>query len=568
MSIPNHGGPASELPARYFDLMAAGLAAIERRLDAVPGADLQTLEAAPHARHFPGAILAAAVLYAKRHPANPSAGQRRYLELAQRIGDLIAGENERGAFRSRLDHHRDTYMWVEAYRLLENDLGEERRARWRRELETSIQALADDVAPRVDYPRYQSPFIRTSPNHYALWSSTVYLAGKTFRNPEWEALGARVLHRFAVEEQAPDGYWGEHNDSGPTTGYDYLTFTGVALYWEHSGDTAALEALRRGTVFHQHFTYPDGAPVEVVNDRNRRWAVSAWGHFGFSHFPEGRRYAEFLTRRLGEGELGPESLGRIAQSALYYHEGPTAPIPQELPRSAYQMQVPAGIRKSGPWVVCLSGLISTQPVTNQFYLDRQGHLSLFHEKLGLIVTGANSKRQPELATFSEEVDGRTYHLPTHSRLRMSDERDRLGLAYNSFFTELEVAPPSATQVAFRFGIVERGRAEGARLTLQLCLKAGEALETSAGRIVLGAERVELGPEQIGGSIRHRGWTLRVPPEARLTWPVFPFNPYGNGPETALAHAVGALSVPLRPEERPGAEARTRTQEIAFTLEVE
>jgi hypothetical protein len=27
-----------------------------------------------------------------------------------------------------------------------------------------------------------------------------------FANPEWEALGARVLHRFAAEEQTPDGY--------------------------------------------------------------------------------------------------------------------------------------------------------------------------------------------------------------------------------------------------------------------------------------------------------------------------------------------------------------------------
>jgi len=67
------------------------------------------------------------------------------------------------------------------------------------------------------------------------------------------------------------------------------------------------------------------------------------------------------------------------------------------------MQVPAGIRKSGPWQVCLCGLIDTQPLNSRFYLDRQGRVSVFHEKAGLIITGANSKRQPELATFTEAI---------------------------------------------------------------------------------------------------------------------------------------------------------------------
>ena len=31
-------------------------------------------------------------------------------------------------------------------------------------------------------------------------------------NPEWQRLGARVMHRFAAEEQTPDGFWGEHSD--------------------------------------------------------------------------------------------------------------------------------------------------------------------------------------------------------------------------------------------------------------------------------------------------------------------------------------------------------------------
>jgi hypothetical protein len=228
------------------------------------------------------------------------------------------------------------------------------------------------------------------------------------------------------------------------------------------------------------------------------------------------------------------------------------------------MSIPAGIRKSGPWVVCLSGLISTQAVTNRFFLDRQGQLSLFYEGIGLIVTGANAKRQPELATFSQTIDGQVYHLPVHSRLRMGEDRDRLGLAYDNFVAELEVAHPTETGVSFSFHIAERGEVQEARLTLQLCLRAGETLETGAARrIVVGDERVEFGPEEVGGLIRHNGWTLRTDPTARLVWPVYPFNPYADGPETALRYAVGALSVPLNLQKE---SSWCRTQNISFRLE--
>ena len=548
---------AAELPGRYFRLMEAGITQVGERLAAEPTADLKGLEERPGWRHFPSAVLLAAVLYAKSHPANSRHRDPGMLSLAQRIGDLLAAEHQQGRYATRLDHHRDTYMWLEAYRLLERELGDERRERWRRALIDNLTPLATEVARRQDYPWYQSPFIGTSPNHYSLWSSTLYLAGRVFGNPEWEKLGARVMHRFAAEEQSPDGYWGEHTRAGPTTGYDYLTATGVALYWEHSRDPAALQALRRSTDFHKYYTYPDGTPVENINDRNRYWSVSMWGHFAFSHFPDGRRYAEFLTGFYPADRISLESLGRIAQNALYFHQGPSAPIPQDQARYAHQMSVPAGIRKSGPWVVSLSGLISTQAATSRFYLDRQGSLSVFHQKLGLIVTGANSKRQPELATFSEKISGQVFHLPMSSRLQMSEQIDRLALAYNRFFSVLEVTPPSDERLEFRFLITPRGRIADSQLTLQLCLKAGQTIETGAGRkVTLDATRIDWAPDDIGGWIRHNGWTLRVDPGARLAWPVYPFNPYADAPETALERAVGALSVPLA----PGA------QQLSFLLE--
>lgn len=563
------GAASGELPGRYFRLLEAGSAQVEARLAAEPSADLQTLEARPGWRHFPYSILAPAVLHAKRHPDNPRYRDPKLLDLAIRIGDLLAAENEKGRYEPRLDSDWDTYMWLEAYRLLERELGEERRGRWKRAIQENIAVLVSDATERLDFPWYHSPFIGTSPNHYAQWASILHLGGLVFGNKDWERLGAQVLRRFAMVEQSPDGYWGEHNNSGPTTGYNHLTLTGVALYWEHSRDDAVMPALRRATDFHKYYTFLDGTPVDVINDRNRHWGVSAWGQFAFSHFPDGRRYAEFLTSFFRPETLTIDQLGRLAQDALYYHEGPTEPAPQDLPRYWHQMSVPAGIRKMGPWQVSLSGLISTQAINSQFYLDRQGHISVFHQRLGLIITGANSKRQPELATFSEKLlGGQVVHMPISTRLQMSEQQDRLSLAYNTFFSDLYVPTPSDSKLSLRFAITGRGRpAEDSRLTLQLCLKAGEVLETGAGKkITLGAERIELGPAELGGLIRHHGWTLTIDPTARLIWPVYPHNPYANAPETNLERAVGALSAPLRLKYQPGHFVRPGEQEISFVLE--
>ncbi|MGH9666000.1 MAG: hypothetical protein ACRD9L_16360, partial [Bryobacteraceae bacterium] len=473
---------ATPLPDRYFQLIEAGANRVASQLSSEPDADLAALEKTRGWTHFGYSILAPAVLYAKKHPGNRWYHDSKMLDLAIRIGDLLASENEKGKFTPRLDSDWDTYTWLEAYRLLEGELGPERRERWKRAILANTAPLFHDASARVDFPWYQSPYIGTSPNHYSQWAELLYLAGRTFDKPDWVTLGAKILHRFAAVDQSPDGYWGEHSSAGPTIGYDHLTLSAVAVYWELSRDPAALAALRRSTAFHINFTYPDGAPVETMNNRNRYWGGRAWSQFAFSNFPEGRRYAAFLAGFFDPDKLTMEDLGRLSQDALYYHEGKTSPIPQDRERYVYRMSIPAGIRKTGPWVVSLSGIVETPAVTNQYYLDRQANLSVFHTGLGLIVSGANSKRQPELAAFREKIGGETYHLPLSSRLQMSEAGDRLSVAFNTFFSDLYIDPPTARQLRFRFVIGGKGHPpEEASAALQLVLHAGEPLTTCSGQ---------------------------------------------------------------------------------------
>ena len=223
--------------------------------------------------------------------------------------------------------------------------------------------------------------------------------------PEWEKVAGKVLHRFAVE-QAPDGFWGEHSYAGPTTDYDYLTACAVALYYEHSKDPAALEALRRSTTFHEYFTWPNGEGVELVNDRNRYGYVSMWGSFGFRTSRTAGAMPNSCSRAIRPQRIALEMLGRMAQNAMYWHEGETAPHAARL----RQIRLPHASSGGHPQERALAG----EPVRHCGHAgaaepvlpDRQSAISVYHEKLGLIVSGSNSKRQPELATFTENTAGR------------------------------------------------------------------------------------------------------------------------------------------------------------------
>jgi hypothetical protein len=561
-------GNDTSLPDAYYPLLEAGVAKVEDRLAGEPSITLETLEALSEWKHFPYAILAPAVLYVTQHPANHHYHDPKMLALTTRIGDLLADEDEKGRYEPRLDSDWDTYMWLEAYRLLEPQLGAERRERWKRAILRNAALVAPAAAERLYFPWYNSPYIITSPNHYAQYASLLLLAGHVFENKSWESLGSQILHRFAAEEQTADGYWGEHSRAGPTTGYDHLTFTQVALYYEYVHDPVALPALRLSTDFHEYFTYPDGTPVEVINDRNRYWEVDTWGHFGFSNFPDGRRYAEFLTTHLHADRLSMSALGRLSQDALYYHSGLTAPIPQDQTRYVHAMSVPAGIRKTGPWVVCFSGIVSTQAPLNQFYLDRQSSVSIFHEKLGLVVTGANSKRQAELASFQEEAGGQSFQLPLSGRLEMGKDEDQLSLAYNTFFSNLHVPLPSPERVLLHYVLTRTARQEKAQLNLQLCLKPGEELETAQGLVTLGTQPLSVGWDLPGGWVRHHGWKLSVDKAATLTWPIYPYNPYSAAPEESLDHAVGVLSVPFKLTRQNEADSGLDKIEISVVLEAE
>lgn len=534
------------LPDAYFRRLAKWCPVIAKRLKDEP-LPLKQLEATKGWNHLPYNVLSAAVLYVKANPANPFYRKPEMRKLACDLGDLMVREDRAGTFAPRLDSYRDTYMWLEAYQLLKDELGAERKSLWEQSLRRNVSLLIPDIMLSRDAAQYTENFIASSPNHLAWWAATVLVAGIYLNDRSWIVLGGGVLKRFAATEQNPDGYWGEHNPNAPTGGYNYLSAMAVGVFWEHTKDEDALKALRRATTFHANFTYPDGNLMELFNDRNRYWHISAWGQFAFSHFPDGRGYCKLLMDHMDDNEIDLDALGLLAMNALYYHDGPVTLPPPSQTSYKHRLTAEAGARKTGPWVTALSGIIDTPLPRSQWFLDRQVNLSLFHEKTGLIVNGGYSKHQPELATFRESLGNQEWNAqPKGSLLSQGESEDALALAFNSFSTEIQLPAPTEDEAIVRVDISGRGPAQEAFLTLQLCLQEGQTLTTGAERtLTVDATHIKLNAAEMNGSIRHNGWTLKLKDEASLEWPVYPYNPYRNGPETLLKHAVALLRIPLK-----------------------
>ena len=211
----------------------------------------------------------------------------------------------------------------------------------------------------------------------------------------------------------------------------------------------------------------------------------------------------------------------MAQNHLYWHPGPSGPAPRR------PLQLPVSRQQSGDWTVILSGL--TGPGFSRWFLDRQSHLSVYHARLGLIINGAPSKRQPELAAFAESIARDGQANPAG-----------VALAYEGFTASIKAELNH--DVGLTFALRPHGPAPppSVRVALQLQLHPGETLETASGRsVVLGPEPVAI--DDCGSWIRHHGWTIHLPPGASLRWPRFGYNPYRGKPDDALAYPVGLVA---------------------------
>ena len=161
--------------------------------------------------------------------------------------------------------------------------------------------------------------------------------------------------------------------------------------------------------------------------------VSPWAHFAFSHFPpvgvtpgSSRGFSERGGSQAAKGGVA-QTLGRIAQTDVSRSRRRIGFDSAAAVGVQPSDEVPAGIRKTGPWVVCLSGLIDT-PISNQFTLDRQGHVSVYHERWGWlspVPTPSTNRSLPRFWSRGNRIRPRSCLQPLADERRSRPARPRL-----------------------------------------------------------------------------------------------------------------------------------------------
>ncbi len=435
-----------------------------------------------------------------------------------------------------------TYMpwtysrWVRAYLLIKDAMPPERRAKWEKGLLKGYTGISKRCLGRV----------HNIPCHHAMG---LYAAGLAFDRDDWKKQAAAFMQKV-IAKQSADGWWSEH--VGPVVAYNFVYSDALGTYHALSGDKEVLDALRRAAIFHANLTYPNGSKVETVDERNPYHAGVVIGNVGFSMTPEGRGWLleQYARYKKSHKDVGAD----YAASMLLYGRGGAA-MPTAAGRDRATWTSRDGkivVLRRKPWFVVASGYTAEVP-QNRWIQDRQNFVSVFHDELGLIVGGGNTKLQPYWSNFAvgdpsllKHKKGDTHpkfippaglvHTPTSASVKVDGAADALqaSLQYGEVRCRIDVTCVDAKTVRIVYGCSGPwGRPVEGHVML---LPKLEAKVTSAGGSTaqLDAKALTWSGGQLGEWIQHAGWRLTAPSGARLLWPKLPHNPYKKAGEASAS----------------------------------
>ena len=501
-------------------------------------------------------IYSLALLCTTEHPANPFHDDEEIFNMACRGGDALRDwQDEEGRFEfirpngtrwGKIYMPWSMYHWLEAYALLRKHLRPERAAAWEEGLRMAFNGTATiyGTAEKI--------------HNIAAWHSMALVrAGEVFAESRWRDIGTRYI-RHVVALQHPDGYWPE--GAGPTVVYNLVYVHSIGLYYHFTGDESVLPAVERALDFHLRFSYPNGACVETIDGRCKYTGLpKVIGIPAFAVFPPGRRFARFQTvcarRHAPNGDLEPH----LTSAFVHFQDGDEETIPQEQESFVAVHNGRALVRRRGPWFYCLSAYATpTEALSENWHsrwrMDRQNLLSVWHDRLGLIIGGGSSKNQPEFSTFAV-VEGRARWVqPCEAVVSADDEKgDHLELKYGSAGCALVVRSPAPDVLEMVFRADAAAHATSVRGGFTLRLPSGTTIESSGadGAFTVDARTAHelqwpASDKSTKRWIKGEGWRLHLPAGSSFSWPVYPFNPYAIDNVAPREQAVARVSAQLIP----------------------
>jgi hypothetical protein len=426
--------------------------------------------------------------------------------------------------------------WMRAYSMIKDAMPADRREKWEKALRHGFEGIArEEMAKRL----------ANIPCHHAMG---LYLAGKEFNHPEWCDAAKAYEHRV-VDNQNPNGFWSEH--AGPVIIYNMVYMDALGTYYAMSKDEAVAPALQRAAKFHVVMTYPNGTPVETVDERNNYENSVITPNVGFTFSPEGRGYLkkQIELRKARTKQLVGADMA--ASLILYGGEGEVVmpPAPEKTPVQMTSDRN-ALTRRQGPWFACMSAY-HTPVYPSRWIQDRQNLVSLYHDKVGVILGGGNTKLQPLWSTFSVGDTSKLYHKkgdedpnflpPTYfyhvpQDAAIDPDSTRLLLQYGPVKCQVKVdlRDPKRAKLIYSSEGLDEKKVEGSETTFKgpveahipFLVKIGGEWSTQSGKSgKIGAQPVKLNAGEAGDWFEHRNWKVYLPKNATVQWPVLPHNQY-------------------------------------------
>ncbi|NLF18230.1 MAG: hypothetical protein GX595_13415 [Lentisphaerae bacterium] len=501
-------------------------------------------------------LMPLAAAWAIEHPDNPWHHDARLLKAIAAGGRALVEDQDatgRWIFRKKdnstwgMIHMPWTYSrWIRAYVLVREALEPADRETWERGLRLGFTGIR----------KYMDGHVHNIPCHHAMG---LYIAGQALGEPEWCA-AAKAFMGKVVAKQDPGGFWSEN--FGPVIGYNEVYVDALGAYYHASQDDSVLEALRHSAQFHAAVLWPDGSAAPCFDERQIYHRGIRLGSVGFTFTPEGRGY---LLQQLGKhlaagGKVGAEW---AASMLLYGGQGDSiAPAAAGDEATVWIGNRDGLIQRRKPWQWAFSAYVCPPP-KSRWIQDRHNLVDIFHDRLGLVIGGGNTKLQPWWSTFTRGVCSLLQHrpgdenpdfrpaidltwVPEAARLEDSAGTTRLALTCGGQPCSVQTAVSGDGDLAL---IYEAPAGQGIEAHVPF-LNRGRRLTTAAGEVVrLGEDDLVIPSERLGGGFDYAGLRVGLPAGASLRWPARQHDPYKKDGSSGLGAAKLVAVLPFTTQSR-------------------
>ena len=494
-----------------------------------------------------------AVAWATEHCDNPWYHDAKVLDAIMAGGDaLVDDQDAKGmwTFRKKDNstwgqiHMPWTYSrWIRAFDLIRDAMPANRRAKWEQGLRLGFTGIRN----------YMDGGVHNIPCHHAM---ALTIAARVFDEPEWAEAAKGLMHRVC-EEQDPAGFWSEN--FGPVVGYNKVYIDALGVYYAETNDPVALTALERAAKFHAAVLWSDGSDVSCIDERQIYHDRRDIGNVGFSWTPEGRGY--LVAQLEPYVEKGIAVNADYCASMLRYGGTGEAILPASTQDTGRTLIGEGGavIERRAPWSWAFSAYATPVP-TSRWIQDRQNLVDIFHDQLGLVAGGGNTKLQPYWSTFTVGDAELVKHTPGDEKPTFNPKVDLLWVPSSASLDLPSDAPPTlrtkygeadnAVTIRVEDDDVLAVTYETASTTgivaahLPLMSRSGR-LETASGKtLYLTEDNLRLTSDQVGDWLVWDGLKVTIPTGSTLVWPAWQHNPYTKDGHSNLKDAKLVINLPL------------------------